>query len=575
MPRTFYQKNGYDVFLTIGGASIPRSWIIGSIKVIKSENQSTLATFSLLHPAGVQTPESYQGARVTLDIRVAAGIYRIFTGVIDVPELDIINQISTYRCTDNRENKINTLPSGYIQSIGFYSVNAFGQPKDPAEELSKRLSTIPYSLDFDNYGNPVLTPWLPKSVADFTLLPNQVYYRDPRVDFSSRIKTINTVSIAFDYSYQRLHQQNLSYGITVYTDLRGWFTGGRGTFPTRDMVAGAAKGVGWTVRGITYIPLWPAQGFTYNGGVVIWQPNQVETTYRNRVDGSGNPVTDVHGNPVQEQASVTITDTSSNLCLGASWSCYLRFGQNVTERYTLSMTAPQSVAKYGTISAYESYSTSAEYDNAVWEKSLESNNDPEGNFYLNQDYTRGDLNNAFICVLNKARTTLLASHRDVNVYFKKFIWPQVDLKHTVFVNTTPLEAKGKVMMIEHDINIQTSEAITSVTLALSRIQGSASNSALSIPTRPAETSYVGDTITHKRLGVHLGVDIANYPNANGYFGNLWVQGTATKAGYKTNYPEAMVVDTPDIPSSLRDTRTLATSSAYTIAIPNDHLVVRY
>lgn len=572
MPRSFFQRTGYDVFLTIAGSAIPREWIIDSIKVSKSENQSTLATFSLLHPIGVQSPESYQGATVTIDIRVAEGIYRIFTGIIDVPELDLINQITTYRCTDNRENKIKALSTGYIASIGYYSSKAFGDPKDQTEELNKRLSTIPYSMDFDNYGNPTLTPWLPKSSPDFTLLPSQLYYIDPRVDFSSRIKTINTVTISFDYSYQRLHQQSLAYNIQVYDSLVSWFSDGRGTFPTRDMVRGAATGVGWTLNGdIDFTPLWEAQGFNYQGGVVIWQPNQVESTYTPKTDALGNVIKDSSGNPIQQQSSITITDTSSNLCLGASWSCFLRFGQNMTERYSLSLSAPQSVAKYGVIEEQESYSSTAEYDNAIWEKST---NFADGNFYTDQDYTRGDINNAFLCVMNKAKTSLLASHRDVNVYFKKFLWPQIDLKHTVLVSTTPLEAKGKVMSIEHDINVQTTEAKTTITLALSRITGSASDSALSLPARPSEDAYIGD-VAKKALGIHLGVDIADYPNANGYFGNIWVNGTATTAGYKTNYPEAMVVDTPDIPSTLRDTRTVYSSASYTVAIPNDHLVVRY
>ncbi len=565
MARSFYQRTRYDVFLTIDGAAIPKDWIIGSIKISKTENESTLASFALLHEPGEQNPEDYMGADVTIDIRVASGVYRVFTGIIDVPTCDLINQITSYTCTDD---------------IGFYSEMAFGVAKDQTEELAKRVSTIPYSFDFNNYGNPMLTPWEPKGTPDFELGPSEVYYIEPRVEFTSRIKRVNTVSMSFDYSYQRLHHQGLSYSCTMYTSLVRWWTGGKGTFPTRDMIRSAANGVGWVVDGeIQFTPLWPAQIFSLGSGegagVAIWQPNLVKSTYRNRVDSEGNVVNDVNGNPIQEQANVSITDTSSMLCIGTSWASHLRFTQNVTETYNINVVAPQSVGRYGEIVNYENYSASQDFDTSLWEKSQPQQGET-GNFYYNRDENRGEVQNAFICVLHKARTTLIAAHRDVQVYFKKFLWPEVDLNHTVFVNTNPLEAIGKVRTITHDINVQTTEAKTSITLTLSRMDGSTSDSALSLPQRPLDPVYVG-TPQQKALGMHLGVDVTSesYANANGYFGNWWVSDTQEAFGKKTEFQEAFIVDTPDIPDSLRETREIEAEQDYNVSISNNHLVVRY
>lgn len=578
MPRTYYQKNGYDVFVTIAGASVPRNQLMDSITISKIENEATIARLKLLPPAGVQSPESYQGASVLIDIRVAGGVYRAFTGVVDLPELDIINQTMTLNCTDNRDTRIKQLSLGYVQSIGVYSRAVFGDSKDVTEELQKRLSTIPYAFDFDNFGNPTLTPWAPKGTADITLQPNQIYYREPSVRFNSRIKTVNTIRMKFDYGYQRLHQKCLAYSWpgSYFSQFCTYWREGRPSFPTRDMIRSAANGVGWTVVGnINFVDLWPAQGFNC-GGWIIWQPNQVSSEYQNKTDSSGNPVKDSSGNTVQQQSRVTITDTSSHLCRGATWFSRLRFTQNVFEKYSITMTAPQSIAKYGVVPTDESYTLNAEYDSSLWEKST-SDYYSTSNLYYNQDTERTESNAALVTMLNKARTQLLAVHRDVTVSFMTPIWPQVDLKHTVAVNTTPLECRGKVSRVEHSINIQTTEAFTRVELQLSRSQGSASNSALTIPPIPSEDpSYIGTSQTIV-LQSHYGEDPTSTRAAewNGHIANKQIEGTQQQAGYRTQFQEVFIVDSPKIPDIVRNNRELPVSQSYTVAIPNDPLIVRF
>ena len=575
---SYYSRNGYDVTIIIGNQQVPQSQMHGVIRIQKSENGASLAEFTLLNPSGIQSPESYQGTNVYINIRTANGYYRAFTGKIDVPEVDLVLKKTTYNCTDNRENKINALPANYIDQIGYYSTEVFGTPNDNFDELRKRMSTIPYSFDFDNFGNPTLTSWTPKATPDYALGASAVYYRDPKVTFSSREKTINTVTIKLNYTYQRLHHHSLSFrwNGSYFTSPQRWYREGRPGFLSRDMVRSAANGVGYKIKGnITFTDLWPSQWFVYDGVNVYWSTQSVTgSSYRGVTDSSGDAVTDPNGNQQTELARITFQDTSSHLCIGARWDAYKRFAQNVIEQYTVSLSAPQSVGKFGTIPSEENVQISAEYDTKTWEDSADGATNT--NYYINQDWNRGTYQAAMNVLMYKARTSLLNSHRDVRVDFQTQISPQYDLKHTLSVTTDPLKCRGKVSSIVHFVNIETGEAYTDVELSLSRITGSASNSTLSIPAVPSEASYIGD-VERINLQSHYGEDPTTNRAAswNGHIGNKWIEGTAYKPTYRTKFPEAFIVDTPKIPDVLRLNRELTSSTAYTVSIPNDYLVLEF
>ena len=578
MARSFFQRTGYDVFITIGGAAIARSWITGMIRITKSENQATVANFTLLHNPGLQNPEWYQGQIVNIDIRTPSGLFRVFTGIIDTPELDLINQVTTYLCTDNRENKLKALPQSFISSIGYYSEAVFGTPSDKVDELEKRLSTVPMSVDFDNYGYAIATAWAPKTSADFTLQPNQVYYQEPKVTFSPRIKSTNSVSITFNYTYPRLHQQVLYYAWGG-VGLCNWYET-RFSLPTKDMVEGAAKGSSWTVLGLHLGDIWPAGSYNCPGkGLYTWEPDKYQYEYKPRTDADGGVKTDAHGNPLLDISRVSKQDNSSHLCSGATWWLRLRFGQNVIETYTLQVNAPQSISKYGYVEKQERADLTANYEVGDWEKS-QTDYQSRVNLFFNKDINRAELNAGVNVALHKARTLLIASHRDVTVQFRTPIWPQIGLQHTVSVNTYPLKCRGKVSRVEHEINVATTEAKTFVQLSLTKSTGSAGDSVLKIPPLPFEdTSYIGlDEFKVVTMGTHIGVspNAAGYENMQGYFANGTLPSLDPRQpSHRTDYPEGFIMDTPPMADQIRNNRTIGVSATYSVSIPNDFLEVRY
>src|SRR5688500_12696431 len=120
-----YSLHGYDFYISINGSTVAKSMVHGDIIVTKSKNQASTAEFTLLNPDGEQYPEQQPGAAVTINFRTSDGLWRSFTGVIELPELNLIEKKTKYLCTDNKELKIKQLGSDYIASIGTYSTIIF------------------------------------------------------------------------------------------------------------------------------------------------------------------------------------------------------------------------------------------------------------------------------------------------------------------------------------------------------------------------------------------------------------------------------------------------------------------
>lgn len=668
--NTYFSRNNYDIDIYINNALLTKSQICSEIIITKTEGAASDCKFSILPPSGVQNPENYQGQSVFVNLTNSSGVIsRAFTGYIDTPILDIIeNTVGkiSFSCTDRRQTRILALPSNVVANIGQFSQDIFGNPKDTADELSNRLMTVAASFDFDNYGNYQITPWEPKITADFVLGNSDIYLDKPQVSYTNRTKTLNTVDITVSYKYQRLHQQIVSASWSGYQNfLSDWFNVGTPSFPQRTSIASAASSASWTISGnINYVSLWPAGGY----GAVQWQPNTVVNTYVARTvpisisTATGTIfagqaailqafVLDANGKKIYDIGSTTITDTSSPLCRGATWTAAKKFAQSVTELYSLKFTSPQAISRFGIIDSKESYTITDPYNTSIWinDKSaynaqstpgtalnattdaagyakgtnqitmpaggtgsfnignqITIDNDPSGmyytitetisdissggtlsfspglhgiipaeisdinliplstngtaNFYINQKPLYPRLISALSVACQKAQTALLSAHRDVTVAFRRKIWPEIDLVHTVQTTATKIASKGKVYTLSHRINCETGEAYTDVSLKLSRSYGGDTQSVYNITIPPYEDpSYIGIP-TAIELGTHYGMDPSPSVNPgavnwNGYIGNN-APNSSSAANVRTKFPESFIVDYPAIPLLLTQERTV-------------------
>lgn len=603
---SFYQKNGYDVQITVGTLLITtalgrqQNGLCDALTINAACGQSRTAVFSFIPPETVVNLNNYEGKAVKILIRTAAdGWQQVFTGIVDTPRLDFITRKITLECSDNRQNRVIQMPVGVVSSIGYYSDVVFGTVTDRAEELTKRLETVTADFDFDRFGKYALTSWTPKATADYTLNSSDISREvPPTLDYNSSAKSINTIKMTVNYKYPRLHQQHVLCSWPGYGDfLSGYYNAGRPSFPSKQTIQSAATGSSWKVVGdILFTELWEAQGFNFPGGVLIWQPNKIEQTYAQRQQNMGRlpgtttnwykPVTDKNGSPVMDVVSSTITDTSSGLCRGASWLAAKRFSQDITESYTFTIRAPQAIAKYGVIDSNEVVGIDSDYDTSEWDSTSEVSN-TSVNFFINKKLNVHKIREAQRVMLNRAKARILSLYRNYVLTVRtKYLKPKLDVWNTlsIAVNETArghnsyMNAKGKVNTVSHNIDFNTLEAYTVVSIKLSRSSGSASNSAWTIPAPSENSSYIYSTVRGVGLSTYIGEDpdlIAAYPQ---YYKGWICNGLIDETGNytrRTQYPEYFVMDYPEIPERIRKPMTFSSTSTFNIAIPNDFLEVSF
>lgn len=572
---TFLTRNGWYPMITINGWRVPDEQITGTCRYEHKEANSALFDFSIIPPLGIQDLFLYQGAEVTCDIWTDNGIFRIFTGQIDIPEADVMMERITFRCSDNREERIANGEAGSPSLLGNYSDIIFGNAADTKQEVLDRLTTIPYSLDWDGYGIPRLTSWTPKTSADFTLGDSAVYRTEPSIRIESRAQITNTVNINFKFNYQRFYHKEIGYTWEVPFSNKDFLIYGYSLTP-RAMIRAAAQGTGWPLRSsISYTDILADGFYRIGDALVAWTASSVTATIAPQTDALGNNLVDNTGHQLYEAIPTSTTDYSDLYCFGAAFTLTKQWTQNVVEDFTISVVAPQSVARYGEVLNTESYTLTDENFGSDWENAKGWTPPPTGissqTYYYNDTHSLTDFNIATIVAITKAKTKILNAHRDSRVEFDKFIWPQLDLSHTIELTTGRIQCKGKVASITHTFNVdETQEATTHVELALFRASGSQSESVITPPTRPTDTLTI--STGHIGLPSHYGLEPD--PSWTGMIGNKYIH--VYEEGHldyrRTNYTESFVIDTPSIEDIYRKTRTLSAAQTYNIAIPPNNLI---
>lgn len=583
-------RTGWDLDVYIGGEQINKGTIIRNVDIEFSEGDSSLATIVLRGQAGAQDLDYYDGKEVIINgqaysnsnnpTQTVDGNYRLFTGIVDITEIDLINEFITLRCINERRKLINQNLSATVKTIGTWNETIFGSYRDTAEELDQRVSTIPYSADFDPYNNFILTSWTPKATADITFAGSGIFTKEPQIQRANAARIVNKITLKMQYRYQRLHHWQRSFSwIGDIEDNPCRILAGGYDLTRRDLIAQAVQNAGWPLRGSIAFEDPPAAGwYSCNGtyAALSYTQTTAEMVARTAFTGPSTPdelVKDSEGNQIYDPVTTGVVNYDKVFCESASWKGTTRWAQNVTEEQTVTITAPQSISQYGTIEREQTFGQDDSYDTSVWENyTAYSDNSPDtsASYYLDQDYNSAAFNTAFQVALQRAKMQILDSHRDTRVIITVPFRPDINLSHTVATTATRVSCKGKVQRYVHLFNNSTTEALTRIEIVLSRASGSTTDQTLAIPARlnTASETYPTGTIS---LGNHYGEDPsqAGAENWTGFIGNKVVQGV------KTNYTQSFIVDVPPVPNNLRSNKTLAGTTSYTIEVPNDSLTVTF
>ena len=574
---TFLTRNGWDLVATLGSYSVPREHI-QEVEVTHGINDDSRCTVKLNPGSGIYNLYSYQGKQLTISVRTNGSSFkRIFTGIVDIPRVETVNEKIVLEGVSVRETLIRQYMTPYVAGIGYYSTTVFGPRNNVFKETTDRMTTLAADLDFDASGNWTITSWTPKSVADITLQNSDLYReQQPEVRIESGREVVNTIGITINYNYQRLHETTLGYQWTSGLQPCDLLTGGN-TLPTREMIRTAAAGAGWKLDTISFTNIWPSGWYRCGDLTIGWVNTRQNVLLSNSNATAGNAAS------YSVSQTTATSEISTLLAIGAQWSCRKRFTQNVQESYSLVVSSAQSQSLYGIREQNENLDLQAEFDPEQWEdESLYSTVFPGtkigsvSNYYINQDSQATELSNSIITALNKAKTQILSSHRDTEIGFTTFINPNFELRHTIELNADRIQCKGKVRSITHKFSAS-GEATSSVKILLYRSVGSSSNTNLNPPSRPSYSAPSGSftAAISSRWGQDPSKPYAQY--WNGYIGNKWV---TTGGGFNTNtfkstYQESFVVDTPSIPDNRRLQQNYTQSGTYNVAIPTDDLTVTF
>jgi len=597
---TFFSRNGWEPIITVGGILLTARDLTGGISVTKSENDNTVANFSVILYPNTYSLYNYQGKDVTITIRTLSSIYRIFTGKVDVPMINIIEEKLTLNCVADRRVLLNNM-ADVEPYIGYYSATVLGDNADTDARINARMSTIPASLDFDSWNRYIITSWTAKASPDFSYGSSAVYRRDPEMTIDSAGQVLNSINITMNYGYQRKHARYAQY-FWRHTYAPGDSGGTAGicdflrvapSMPTRQMITSAIQSAGWPIVPGTMSFGRQYQSGSYNcsGVWVQWSTVQTSTQNLQVYNSNGTPATDSTGNKIYRSVTAQIADNTNVFTMSAQWNACNFFSQNVTESYSLTVQAPESLSRYGLIASQESYGYDGNDAYASWEQSTAYQEPPQGvtiytdgvsgSYFFNSTADRNTFNNAYISAINKANTSILKSHRNTRITFQRPFTPTMELSHTVQLTGKWMRGSGKCSRITHYLNISDNgggvggEAYTDVMLLQYRGSSTITPTPLTVTAPPIDNTVY--TQFGAILQTHLGED-PDQPAAalwNGYVGNKTITQSTSGGGSnitRSNYPESFTVDTPSIPDNLRSTKTLAKSVTYNVNLPNDNVV---
>jgi hypothetical protein len=582
--NTFLSRNNYTPVVTIDGRVLPDEMIFGDIQVIYEEGQNNQAILGVLVQNPVEFIDVIWGKGITIDYLTSdGGYYRMFTGVVSIPEIDLINRSIKLTCSNNRDEIVNNTLSYLLPSVGRYSVDVQGVTKDSAENMRARLTTIPKSLDFDGYNTPTITSWFAKTTPHVTITADEIYYRQPKVVWQDRTKIKNSETINITYQYTRLyHYERPFYWAFPYTFCQ--FLQYQYSLPTAQMILDAIDNAGWKYSSSpVFTDVFPPGTCAFGAVLVAWNTTGITTpgTYSIKFDALGNIITDSDGNSVYEytRANVPI-DLSTSYTIEASWSAATRFSQYIVENYPIVVRSTQSIGQFGTVSTTNNISLKDDFDDGEWEDFKKITPAPADAvtfgtncYYFNEDTNPAAVTNAILTSIDVAKTNIYSTHRNTFVIAETPIKPELNLSQTVQMSSDLITAKGKVQKIVHTIAVaEGSGSSTEITLALFRSKSVGTETPTYAPSRIPDTISIPNTTV--TLPSYYGISNDSYSGYIGNKNNSFVQFSTVAQTPRTSVSEEFRVDTPSIPDAYRKVRNLYSSQAtFDLNIPNDLLEV--
>jgi hypothetical protein len=294
---------------------------------------------------------------------------------------------------------------------------------------------------------------------------------------------------------------------------------------------------------------------------------------------------------------IGLVSAPDNVITEARFKLSKRWTQTVVERYSITITAPNSIEYIGTMSEEKNIAIASDYENKDWSinpyssVSADATQDDVGDFVIDtSDDTessgnRDDADAAQEAIISYCRSQIIGSHRNNTVSFQVPFHPLVNLSHTVKCTSSELTAKGKVRQVVDEFNIDTGDASTTINLAISAHGGT--GIVADYPPEAVEPPSADGTVDEydndRLLQTYVGGLASSLPyneEWEGYIVNsdntyvTWFDGYPTAAAGYEYYPiEGVVIKTSEISGNAIESLDVQQTASLTVDIPQDTLTL--
>jgi len=534
----------------LGGEDVSAQ-LTGPVRVEWDEEGDMVASLALWLGEEPVSIRAYTGKELTLDFVVQVDpdvVSRRFTGYLVQPDFDVLTRVLSCTGTTRLQDAFEAMSVEAIDAAvgGSWSPDVFEETAGRSrwDYALERMSTRPAGLNAARNGQPRVTPWYPPGVA-FEFAEGSTVYQSLDIALATLSDTTNVLELEIDYRYPRYRQRNQTYGWlhpgtggnTSLLGFNAWREDST-ELPDVPMIEDAVESAGWFISWVRWYRL-PGD-----------LPNEPAPWYNKNVD----------------------------LLLGAEFVAVVRWAQRAVERYVVRLVIQDALDAVGEVVARDRVVLDTDTDaDRLWEQSRETETDepPETDNPLDRLPRRDQerLDAAADTALRRGRVQLLGAQR-ANVVS----W-QVPLAHALDVDggqrlrlhDQGALVTGTVVALTEEADIETGEAMLTISMAVSQGDAAAVADVLALPAAPAfedDQAPVIDGVLPTQIG--LRISSPPYDEELPGFAGSYSIGNGDPA---LRYPRRFAVPTPEIPAQWRDEIVAEQLVTIRVAPPVDQLEV--
>lgn len=553
-PQVFATAAGYLSWAITATVAAQVLTPTGEISITASEDSARVATFSVV-PASDVHLASFESSLVTLDITLFRGAQtatlRRFTGVVETVEFDPASRVATLSCRDGYQERAKACRSaadvealfGTLATPSAKALPWSDDEPDPVSYFRGLQDTALGAVFIDNAGIWRAVPWAIGAAAA-TFGENDVWDGSIRVQRANRRELPLSVRATLNFRYNRLHCAEKQ----LVWDDPGAYDHALHLIPVvgRSTIQQAIDGLsGWIVKGKptmtgpvpgVYPVIYGAQTLHY---IVDWNTAQTAvdhldvTMYKRwyqQVQAVYQVDIPVGGSSDREDVSAVSISSSFDADL---WE-----------------TTPTAEDSLG---IYASNAPTVTVPPTGYEGLPDPH--PSANSALDYypDVTNTELQTAVVHVVAKALRRAAAGRRKQTVSFERPIDPRWEIGDVISINALGVSAVGQVVEFSERLDIDTGEAVTTITLACPDGDGASTSLTASVV---APTASVLHALYMPALSTHKGSWTSTLANPVeddllGYLCNVTPTSPQASPTAPVYIPQFRII-MPSIPANVRD-----------------------